>query len=227
MKHYIKLPALFTAAVFFVVACSTPSENESKPPQTTVVTVTPTPTENKPVPSEEAANSDSTGKNKIIPVEALDSVWVPALCDDQAGNLVGGVLPESLQAWPSPSGLTKKEDDTPIGAYTDINGDGRDEAILAYYCDRGSVSWPNNILIYDNDLNYLTKLDREQFSLGGYSIERRNIRSMSWDDNSVTIESYGWAQDDVAAAPSAILTYRLTMPNGVPQVELIDQRPSS
>ncbi|CAB1019715.1 hypothetical protein FRC0535_01625 [Corynebacterium diphtheriae] len=108
MKHYIKLPALFTAAVFFVVACSTPSENESKPPQTTVVTVTPTPTENKPVPSEEAANSDSTGKNKIIPVEALDSVWVPALCDDQAGNLVGGVLPESLQAWPSPSGLTKK-----------------------------------------------------------------------------------------------------------------------
>ncbi|VEJ66061.1 putative secreted protein [Corynebacterium diphtheriae] len=32
MKHYIKLPVLFTAAVFFVVACSTPSENESKPP---------------------------------------------------------------------------------------------------------------------------------------------------------------------------------------------------
>ena len=100
-------------------------------------------------------DAEAGGENKIIPVEALDSLWVPALCENQAGNLEGGFLPENLKAgYPNAmAGLKRNQDDTPKGAYADINGDGRDEAVITYVCNKGGTGWPDNLLIYDNDLN--------------------------------------------------------------------------
>ncbi|MHD0067350.1 hypothetical protein ACQX3E_12565, partial [Corynebacterium diphtheriae] len=39
-------------------------------------------------------------------------------------TLSAGCYQKLFKHGPSPSGLTKQEDGTPIGAYTDINGDG-------------------------------------------------------------------------------------------------------
>ena len=63
-------------------------------------------------------DAEAGEENKIIPVEALDSLWVPALCENQAGNLEGGILPESLKAgYPhAMAGLKLNQDDTPKGA---------------------------------------------------------------------------------------------------------------
>ena len=108
-------------------------------------------------------DAEGGGENKIIPVEALDSLWVPALCDNQAGNLEGGQLPQHLKTGMlfdvAAAGLKLNQDDTPKGAYADINGDGRDEAVITYVCNKGGTGWPDNLLIYDNDLNYITKVD--------------------------------------------------------------------
>lgn len=83
-------------------------------------------------------------ENKIIPVEALETLWVPGLCGNQPANLVGGKLPAAAKTVSNQAGIKHKQDGTPLGAYTDMHGDGRDEAVIAYNCDGGgAVGWPD------------------------------------------------------------------------------------
>lgn len=167
--------------------------------------------------------------NKIIPVEALDSVWVPSLCGNQAGQLVGGKLPTSLRdpsnGTNSPAGLAHNQDGTPMGAYTDINGDGRTEAVLAYYCDKGGVTWPHTLLFYDNDLNYVGQYN--DWKIGGVEAYKSNITTMRWDDSTVYVDAHGWAPGDSGASPSRLVTYSVKLQGNQPQLALIDNRPAS
>lgn len=218
-----------------LAACSPGSTNSASPTTITVTqeieapataeSVTPEATPKEATKSADAApSSPAAPANKIIPVEALYSVWVPALCEHQAGYLVNGKLPEHLKERPMTSAhLAKNADGSPLGAYTDINGDGRDEAVLAYNCDRGGVSWPLNLIVYDNDLNYITHFN--DWQTGQITAQRSNISSMTWDDSAVYIEGLGWGPSDVAAAPSFKMTYRFTLPGNKPLLEVLESKP--
>ena len=169
-------------------------------------------------------DAEGGGKNKIIPVEALDSLWVPALCDNQAGNLEGGFLPENLKAgYPhAMAGLKRNQDDTPKGAYADINGDGRDEAVITYVCNKGGTGWPDNLLIYDNDLNYLTKVD--DWEREGMPPARGHIQQLQWTKDTVTVTWRAYADDDPACCATEEFTGNLTLDGDRPHLAVTGHR---
>jgi len=164
-------------------------------------------------------DAEASGENKIIPVEALDSLWVPALCENQAGNLEGGFLPESLKAgYPNAmAGLKRNQDDTPKGAYADINGDGKDEAVITYVCNKGGVGWPDNLLIYDNDLNYITKVD--DWERDGMPPARGHIQQLQWTEDTITVTWRAYGPDDAACCATQEFTGNLTLDGDTPHLE--------
>ena len=169
-------------------------------------------------------DTEAGGENKIIPVEALDSLWVPALCENQAGNLEGGNLPESLKAgYPhAMAGLKSNQDDTPMGAYADINGDGRDEAVITYVCNKGGTGWPDNLLIYDNDLNYITKVD--DWEREGMPPARGHIQQLQWTKDTVTVTWRAYADDDPACCATQEFTGNLTLDGDTPHLAVTGHR---
>ena len=169
-------------------------------------------------------DAEAGGENKIIPVEALDSLWVPALCENQAGNLEGGLLPENLKAgYPNAmAGLKLNQDDTPKGAYADINGDGRDEAVITYVCNKGGTGWPDNLLIYDNDLNYITKVD--DWEREGMPPARGHIQQLQWTKDTVTVTWRAYADDDPACCATEEFTGNLTLDGDRPHLAVTGHR---
>lgn len=164
-------------------------------------------------------DTEAGGENKIIPVEALDSLWVPALCENQAGNLEGGILPENLKAgYPhAMAGLKRNQDDTPKGAYADINGDGKDEAVITYVCNKGGVGWPDNLLIYDNDLNYITKVD--DWEREGMAPARGHIQQLQWTEDTITVTWRAYGPNDAACCATQEFTGNLTLDGDTPHLE--------
>ena len=164
-------------------------------------------------------DAEAGGENKIIPVEALDSLWVPALCENQAGNLEGGLLPETLKAgYPNAmAGLNRNQDDTPKGAYADINGGGKDEAVITYVCNKGGVGWPDNLLIYDTDLNYITKVD--DWEREGMPPARGHVQQLQWTEDTVTVTWRAYGPDDAACCATQEFTGNLTLDGDTPHLE--------
>lgn len=168
-----------------------------------------------------AAPQAAAPKNKIIPVEALETLWVPSLCGNQAANLVNGKLPTSARTVSNQAGLKRDQNGTPLGGYTDINGDGRDEAVIAYVCDGGgAVGWPDNLLIYDNDLNFVTTFTGWK-AASGYDPARGHIQSFRWDKDSIQIEWRGMTPTDPACCASRSLVGDLTMPGNTPVMTIL------
>ena len=171
-------------------------------------------------------DAEGGGENKIIPVEALDSLWVPALCDNQAGNLEGGQLPQHLKTGMlydvAAAGLKLNQDDTPKGAYADINGDGKDEAVITYVCNKGGVGWPDNLLIYDNDLNYITKVD--DWEREGMPPARGHIQQLQWTKDTVTVTWRAYADDDPACCATEEFTGNLTLDGDRPHLAVTGHR---
>ena len=171
-------------------------------------------------------DAEGGGENKIIPVEALDSLWVPALCDNQAGNLEGGQLPQHLKTGMlfdvAAAGLKSNQDDTPMGAYADINGDGRDEAVITYVCNKGGTGWPDNLLIYDNDLNYITKV--EDWEREGMPPARGHIQQLQWTKDTVTVTWRAYADDDPACCATQEFTGNLTLDGDRPHLAVTGHR---
>ena len=165
-------------------------------------------------------DAEGGGDNKIIPVEALDSLWVPALCDNQAGNLEGGQLPQHLKTGMlfdvAAAGLKLNQDDTPKGAYADINGDGRDEAVITYVCNKGGTGWPDNLLIYDNDLNYITKVD--DWEREGMPPARGHVQQLQWTEDTVTVTWRAYGPDDAACCATQEFTGNLTLDAATPHL---------
>lgn len=176
--------------------------------------------------NDEDKDTEGGGDNKIIPVEALDSLWVPALCDNQAGNLEGGQLPQHLKTGMlfdvAAAGLKSNQDDTPMGAYADINGDGRDEAVITYVCNKGGTGWPDNLLIYDNDLNYITKVD--DWEREGMPPARGHIQQLQWTKDTVTVTWRAYADDDPACCATQEFTGNLTLDGDTPHLAVTGHR---
>lgn len=164
--------------------------------ETTVVKL-PATTEEQPSPTtKQSSGYQRSPDNKVIPVEALETVEVPSLCGNEATRLVNGKHPHPPRFTDTIHGraeLLRNDDGTPMGGFTDINGDGKDEAVLAYACDHGGVSWPDNLLFYDNDLN-LTHWE-EFFGDPEYPPMGANIRHMTWDEDSVQVTVWGWEKE--------------------------------
>lgn len=176
--------------------------------------------------ADNSKDADDGKKNKIIPVEALDSLWVPALCDNQAGNLEGGLLPENLKAgYPNAAaGLKRNQDDTPMGAYADVNGDGKDEAVIAYVCNQGGVGWPDNLLIYDNDLNYITKVGDDEWKREGMPPARGHIQQLQWTEDTITVTWRAYAPDDAACCATQEFVGDLTLDGDTPHLSATGHR---
>lgn len=189
-------------------------EDSAKEPSTATVT-------------EKAQEKASSRENKIIPVEDLYSLWVPALCDHGAGTLVDGTLPEHLKTgYPNAAaGLKLNKDGTPKGAYADINGDGKDEAVITYVCDQGGVAWPDNLLIYDNDLNYITQV--EDWTRNGMEPARRHINQLEWTDNTVTVTWRAHGEGESGAVATQELTGNLTLDGDKANLEMTGHRKTS
>lgn len=118
------------------------------------------------------------------------------MCGNEATRLVNGKHPHPPRFTDTIYGraeLLHNDDGTPMGGFTDINGDGKDEAVLAYACDLGGVSWPDNLLFYDNDLN-LTHWE-EFFGDPEYPPMGANIRHITWDEDSVQVTVWGWEKE--------------------------------
>lgn len=227
-KNTVSVAALVTLATLALTACSSgTSSDQGAPASTVTVTQSPAPASVEPPPpstSPSAQPTSSASANKIIPVEALETLWVPSLCGNDAATLVDGMLPAAaMRNVGSVPGLVRMEDGTPMGAYTDINGDGRDEAAVAYYCDMGGVSWPAHLLVYDNDLNYMTTVDFSD--LGGYVQGRGNFISLHWKDHAIQVEMLAGTANDAACCPSRKVTVELTMPGNQPVTRIIDDVP--
>jgi hypothetical protein len=174
--------------------------------------------------TEKAEGKTGSGENKIIPVEDLYSLWVPSLCDHQAGNLVNGQLPEHLKSgYPNAAGgLKLNQDHTPKGAYADINGDGKDEAVITYVCNKGGVGWPDNLLIYDNDLNYITQV--EDWKYMGMPPARGHIQQLEWTDDTVTVTWRAYGEGETGAMATQELTGNLTLDGNTANVEVTGHR---
>ena len=177
--------------------------------------------------TEKAQKPATAGENKIIPVEDLYSLWVPALCEHGAGTLVDGTLPEHLKTgYPNAAaGLKLNKDGTPKGAYADINGDGKDEAVITYVCDQGGVAWPDNLLIYDNDLNYITQV--EGWTRYGMEPARRHINQLEWTDDTVTVTWRAHGEGESGAVATHELTGNLTLDGDKANLEMTGHRKTS
>ncbi len=177
--------------------------------------------------TEKAEGKAGSGENKIIPVEDLYSLWVPALCEHGAGTLVDGTLPEHLKTgYPNAAaGLKLNKDGTPKGAYADINGDGKDEAVITYVCDQGGVAWPDNLLIYDNDLNYITQV--EDWTRNGMEPARRHINQLEWTDDTVTVTWRAHGEGESGAVATHELTGNLTLDGDKANLEMTGHRKTS
>lgn len=213
---------LTTLAVLPLVACSQGQTPDTE--MVTVTTVVEAATESGTLAQQPAEPAQP--ENKVIPVEALETLEVPPLCGHEGGRLVNGKLPvEKHSQYPNAlAQLSRNKDGTPQGAYTDINGDGRDEAVVAYNCDKGGASWPTNLLIYDNDLNFITAVS--DWTEGDMTALRAHIRGLRWDDSKVYVDTYGWMPGDASVAPSRLLTYELTLNGTEPVLTLVSNEPN-
>ncbi|MEJ6014364.1 hypothetical protein WG936_11010 [Corynebacterium sp. H127] len=153
-----------------------------------------TPDVAKHSPTQPAGFAGRAPDNKEIPVEALESVWVPELCENPAGNLVGGRLPTDNRGTHQ---LVRRDDNSPLGGYTDINGDAKDEAVLAYNCDMGGTSWPDTLLIYDNDLNFVASY--RGWNINGAEAYKASVQDITWDASNLHVQWIG-----VASSPGAM-----------------------
>lgn len=214
-----------------IAACANSSDNPaSVKPQTTVVVVQEVVTTQPPAPEPAAPSppkqspsgfADRSPSNKVIPAAAVETVWVPALCGNSAGHLIDGKLPKSLHGnnFGGRAELMRRGDGSAMGAYADINNDGKDEAVIIYSCDHGGISWPDNILVYDNDLNFIREVsvdDRTE-----YQPDRSHIRALRWDANSVEIDWDSMRKANTTSNDSYFITSRFTMPMGEPHFSIL------
>ncbi|MGE0308387.1 MAG: S8 family serine peptidase [Acidimicrobiia bacterium] len=101
-------------------------------------------------PVEAAEHLDETNPWRPLSLESLRSVPVPMICGFGPGVLVDGDLPGIEPAWVSLG------DTSALG---DIDGDGRDELAVNFLCGGGGVSWPDQLVVVDDDSSVLGVVD--------------------------------------------------------------------
>lgn len=97
---------------------------------------------------------------------------VPSMCEHPACSLVDGVLPGIAELGGrvtlSPTLLQDIQSGADESDHAVIGTDAEGESFLAatLYCDRGGVSWPSQVLVWDADLTPVTAFHPEQLTGG-------------------------------------------------------------
>lgn len=118
-----------------------------------------------------SGNGASSSKQSSSPAVTLADLMrapVPGLCKHDPGNLVNGTLP-----FQDPStgyvAIAKKSvnEQTPMVAFGDLNGDGADDGALVTACTAGGVAWPATIQVYTAGPTRLGGVDLGDVTKGG------------------------------------------------------------
>lgn len=248
VKKLISLCSLITASTL-LIACSSDDTNVESAEQAGEPHFTAAPEsadeksdatednddEHTEVEAAEEESEDSTDEGSPEPrtanidIEDLKSLWVPELCYNEAGELVDGQLPDHLKDTPRANAyITWRTDGYPEGGLADINGDGRQEAVVNYYCDAGGVTWPSNLLIYDDELNFIAAVDPvEDMSFKGYTPMRAHMIHIAEEGDHFYLKWRGWAEDDGAAHASRVLEGKLTLNGTTPNIEYVTDYPNT
>lgn len=97
---------------------------------------------------------------------------VPSMCEHPAGSLVDGMLPGIAEldgrVTLSPTLLQDIQSGAEESDLAVIGTDAEGEPFLAatLYCDRGGVSWPSQVIVWDADLTPVTAFHPEQLTGG-------------------------------------------------------------
>lgn len=119
-------------------------------------------------PGGNSATSSPHSSTAALKLDDLMGAPVPSLCKHNSGNLVNGTLP--LQD-PSTGFVViankSNNDQTPLVAFGDVNGDGVDDGALVTACTAGGVAWPATIQVYTAGPTRLGGVDLGEVTNGG------------------------------------------------------------
>ena len=82
--------------------------------------------------------------------------------------------------------------------------------------------WPDNLLIYDNDLNYTTKVDDWEHE--GMPPARGHIQQLQWTKDTVTVTWRAYADGDPACCATQEFTGNLTLDGDTPHLAVTGHR---
>lgn len=141
-----------------------------------------------PAEGESSEPEDPGESSSLDPGVALANAPVPALCMHEAGNVVDGELPvEQDPAAPDRGFLHLNLEGALSGQF---DSDSPLEYVTTVRCSAGGVSWPEHLLIYDDDLSIIADIGIETLWTNE-AVWRAGFTSLEWGatiNGSVAIE---------------------------------------
>lgn len=139
-------------------------------------------------PTTPAPATTAPGQTGGVTPTQLYSAPVPSLCHHPAGRLVNGALPgipESQGFVALRATLDKAHPDISSG---DLNGDGKPDAAATFDCSGGGVSWPESVVLYDDQLRIIGSVNLGQYSSAEHaSVDTLTVKYqnliMKWSTN--------------------------------------------
>ncbi|YAL83588.1 hypothetical protein ACMYYO_01925 [Dermacoccaceae bacterium W4C1] len=124
-----------------------------------------------------------------LSLENLLTAPYPAMCDNPAGTLKDGQMKSSSGSVVANAPGSASYQSMAEPMLVNLDGDAKKEAVVAFSCDAGGVTWPQHIVAYDDDWKVLGQLN-----LGDVAALNRphkaNVRSLSFDERLIVqIES--------------------------------------
>ena len=112
-----------------------------------------------------------------LTAEQLNSLEVPAICQQEAGTLVDG----ALDIDPYDGMVQINQETSAIGQIVPGKGDG---AAVVFDCNGGGIGWPQQVLFYDNHAEVVGQFDT---SAVGESPGRQTVTAVEFKDGQVVL----------------------------------------
>ncbi|SCC46402.1 hypothetical protein [Arthrobacter sp. NIO-1057] len=161
MKNRQKFPIVFSIlAALTLVGCSTNSPSLEAPSSSTA-------------PSS-ASTAPSSSPLTDLSADMVASASIPSMCGFPEGKLSKGVLQKKHPEYPNAS--VPSIADTKLIVAGDLTGDGVKDLAAVFYCDKGGVSWPSHIQLFQNTAKGIAALGKP-FLMGDITGGARGIPS--------------------------------------------------
>lgn len=129
------------------------------------------------------------------------------MCGFPAGKLVNGTLNAKHPEYPNASAPTVADMDLVIAA--DFTGDGVKELAAAIYCDKGGVSWPAHLQLFENTPKGITPMG-QPFQMGSINGGARGLPSaLKYTEGELVVHDQRLLPNEPAAAPTGKLVANL------------------
>lgn len=112
--------------------------------------------------------------------DELLTAKVPSMCDNPAGTLVGGELP-NIPGW-----VAIDLEKSTLGNL--VKGGGRG-AVATFHCSAGGIGWADHVVFYDSNGGIIGHFDTGKLGIGGSS--RASISNISIKSRTVTVRVIG------------------------------------